>query len=252
MKSLSNGYVPAARAVLAMAIVGLLASMASAETADELIAKNIKAQGGKDALLNLKSIERKGTVNVDGTFGQLEGSVEEVAIPWKKARRALDLGVFVQKEGYNGKTAWRDGMMGISELEGEEANQIKQAVELNPFIKMAEHGTKAEKLDDETVDGVAYNVVQSTPKDRPAIKFFLDKESNQIKRMTLTQNNPQFGKIDVVVENLDFEQFGPVKLPTKTKVTIGEAMTIETKFTETKVNGDVDEAVFEMPKDPAK
>src|SRR5690349_9520326 len=79
---------------------------AAAQSLDEVIAKNIKAQGGREALLGLKALERKGTVNVDGSFGQMEGTIEEVLIPWKKARRALDLSVFVQKDGWNGKTAW--------------------------------------------------------------------------------------------------------------------------------------------------
>jgi uncharacterized membrane protein len=239
------------RAIFAAALVAVLASSATAQTVEEVIAKDIKAQGGREALMGIKALERKATVSVDGTFGQLEGTVEEVSIPWKKARRSLDLGVFVQKDAWNGKVAWRDGMMGITEIEGEEANQIKQSVELNPFLVIGERGTKAEKLDDETVDGVAYYVIQLTPKDRPVVKFFVDKQSDLIKRMTATQNNPQFGKVDVVVETLSYEQFGPIKLPTKTKVNVGEALSIETTFTETKVNGEVDESIFDMPKEAA-
>ena len=109
-----------------------------AQTAEEVIEKNIKAQGGRNALTNLKSIQRKGKVAVDGTFGQMEGTVEEVVIPWKKAMRDLDLAVFVQTDGFNGKVAWRDGMMGLQELEGDEAVQIKQAVDVNPFLMAAE------------------------------------------------------------------------------------------------------------------
>ena len=116
-------------AFLGVALVVASASSALAQSADEVIAKNIKAQGGKDALMGLKAIERKGTVAVDGSFGQMEGTIEEITIPWKKARRALDLAVFQQKDGYDGKTAWRDGMNGVQEIDGEEANQIKQSVE---------------------------------------------------------------------------------------------------------------------------
>ena len=37
-------------------------------------------------------------------------------------------------------------------------------------------------------------------------------------------------------------------LPTKNAVTLGEALKIDTTYTETKVDGKVDEAIFEMPK----
>jgi hypothetical protein len=233
-------------------IVAAQAPCAWAQTAEEIIAKNIKAQGGREALLGLKAIERKGNVSVDGTFGQMEGSVEEVAVPWKKARRALDLAVFIQKDGWNGKLAWRDGQMGIQDLEGEEANQIKQSAELNPFVMIGERGTKAEKLDDETIEDVPYYVIQLSPKDRPVVKFLIDKKTDLVRSMSLTQKNPQFGEAQVVVQSSDYEKFGPVTLPTKTKVSIGEVLEIATTFTETKIDGDVDQAVFEKPKDEGK
>ena len=233
-------------------IVAATATCASAQTAEEIIAKSIKAQGGREALVGVKAIERAGTVSVDGTFGQMEGNVEEVVIPWKKARRAIDLAVFVQKDGWNGKVAWRDGQMGIQEIEGEEANQIKQAADLNPFVMIGDRGTKAEKLDDETVDDVAYYAIQLSPKDRPVVKFLIDKKTDLVRYTTLNQKNPQFGEVKVVVETSGYEKFGPVTLPTKTKAQIGELLQIETTFTETKINGEVDDAVFEKPKEDSK
>jgi hypothetical protein len=233
---------------LAAALVAAVASAAAAQTAEEIIAKSIKAQGGRDALLNLKAVERKGEVGVDGAFGQMEGSVEEVIIPGKKALRALDLAVFVQKDGWNGKVAWRDGMMGLQDLEGQEANQIKQIAELNPFLKLAD-GTKAEKLDDETVDDVAYYVIELKPAEGPAVKLFIDQKSDQIMRTTLKQENPMFGEIEIVAEVSDYKEFGPVKLPTKNNVQIGDVLEINTTYTETKVNGEIDETIFEKPKE---
>ncbi len=252
MKSSTTWRLPRAAAILGAAMIAVMASTAVAQTVEEVIAKNLKAQGGREALLGLKALERKGTVAVDGAFGQLEGTVEEVAIPWKKARRALDLGVFAQKDGYDGKIAWRDGMMGIQDIEGEEANQIKQAVELNPFVKSGERGTKPEKLEDANVGDVACYVVQMTPKEGPVVKLFIDKATDLLKRTSLKQNNPQFGEVEVTIDASDYETFGPIKLATKTKVQLGEVLKIDTTFTETKVNGDVDEAVFEKPKDAAK
>ena len=238
--------------LLASVAIMLVATSAHAQTTDEVIAKNLKAQGGRDALLNLKAVERKGKVSVDGTFGQMAGTIEDITIPWKKARRTLDLEVFVQKEGYNGTSAWREGMAGLQELEGEEAAQIKQAVDLNPFVMAEKRGAKIEKVDDEKLDDVDCYVVQVTPKDRPPVKFYVDKKTDLINRMKLNQNHPQFGEMEVTVDSSDYQQFGPVKLATKTKATLGEAIQIETTYTETKVNGEVDESVFEKPSEAGK
>ncbi len=238
--------------LLGAILIVAIASTARAQTVEEVIAKNIKAQGGREALLGLKSVERKGSVSVDGSFGQMEGSVEEAVIPWKKARRALDLAVFVQKDGYNGKTAWRENMEGVKDLEGEEATQIKRSVDLNPLVTLKERELKAEKLADETVDNVAYFVIQLTSKEeKPPVKLYIHKETNLLNRTTVKQTTPQFGEIDVVIENTDYREFGPVKLPTKSKITLGEALTILTTYTETKVNGNVDEGIFEKPAEEA-
>lgn len=251
MKGFSGWTMQTCGALLAVVSIAALASTAGAQTVEELIAKNLKAAGGREALLGLKALERKGDVSVDGTFGQMDGTVQEISIPWKKARRSLDLAVFVQDDGYNGTVAWRDGMMGIQELEGEEANQIKQAVELNPFVKIAERETKAEKLDDETVEDIDFYVIQLSPKEKPQVKIFIDKQTDQIARTTLTQNHPQFGMVEIIIEHSDYEQFGPVKLPTKTKVQLGEVFEFETVYTDTKVDGTIDEALFEKPAEAA-
>jgi hypothetical protein len=248
MRNVSTGRCRSAVAIVAAGLFAVMASSAAAQSVEEVIAKNIKAQGGREALLGLKAVERKGTVAVDGSFGQMDGTVEEILIPWKKAVRSLDLAVFQQRDGYNGKIAWRDGMMGIQEVEGEEANQIKQSVDVNPFLMIAERGAKAEKLDDEKIEDVDYTIVQLTPKDRPPVKFFLDKETGLVKRTTLKQKSPQFGEVEVVVDLSGYEKFGAVTLPTKNNVTLGEALKIDTVYTETKVDGKVDEAIFEMPK----
>ena len=160
---------------------------------------------------------------------------------------ALDLAVFVQKDSYNGKAAWRENMEGIQDLEGEEAAQIKQAIDLNPLVMLKEREVKAEKLADETVDNTAYYVIQLTRKERPPVKLYINKETNLLNRTTLKQTTPQFGEVDVLIENTDYQQFGPVKMSTKSKVVLGDALTIVTTYTETNVNGNVDEAIFEKP-----
>jgi hypothetical protein len=226
-----------------------VASTAAAQSVEELIEKSLKAQGGKEALMGLKSIERKGDVAVDGAFGQMEGSIEEIVIPGKKALRALDLAVFVQKDGWNGTAAWRDGMNGIQDIEGDEAQQIKQSVNVSPLLIIGTEGTEAKKLDDEKVGDVDYYVLEVTAADKPAIKFYIDKSTDLFRRMTLKQNNPQFGEIEVITESSDYQDFGKVKLPTKQKIELGEVLKIETTFTETKVDGDVDHKVFEKPEE---
>jgi hypothetical protein len=249
MKKLFGSFGRNCGTLAAALVVACLASAAQAQTAEEIIEKSIKAQGGREAFEGLKNVKRKGDVALDGQFGQMEGIVEEVVIPFKKARRSLDLAVFVQDEGYDGETAWRDGMMGLQKLEGQEANQIKQSTELNPLLSLKKNEAQAEKQPDETVDGVDYYVLKITAKERPDVSIFIDKKDDLVKRAKLKQNNPQFGEVEITADTTDYKEYGNIKLPTKNTVVIGDLFTIKTTYTDTEIDGEVDEKIFAMPEE---
>lgn len=229
------------------------APYAAAETAEEVIEMSIKAQGGRDALLAVKSVKRTGEVFVDGQFGQMEGTAEEIAIPWKKAYQSMDLGVFQQESGFNGEVAWQSGMGGIQEIEGEQAAQIKRGIALNPFMGLLDAGAKAELLDNETIEDVEYFVVEMTPAEEGGtpVRIYVNKESGLIERTSLTTENPMFGEVEIVVETVDYAEFGKVKLPTFQHLAVGEVLEMDTEFTETLVDEEIDETIFDMPEDPS-
>ena len=115
------------------------------------------------------------------------------------------------------------------------------------MMMIGKEGTEAKKLDDEKIDDTDYYVLEVTAAERPPIKLYIDKSTDLFRRMSLTQNNPQFGEIEIITQVSDYEDFDSVKLPTKQKIELGEVLQIETTFTETKVNGEVDETIFDMP-----
>ena len=49
----------------------MIAGVAQAETAEDVIAKNLKAIGGMDAIKKVKTLHRKGDINVTGQFGDI-------------------------------------------------------------------------------------------------------------------------------------------------------------------------------------
>ena len=79
--------------------------------------------------------------------------------------------------------------------------------------------------------------------------MYVCKKDDMLCRTSLKQNNPQFGEVEIIVQNSGYEAFGPVKLPVKNKISIGDLFTIETTYDETKVNEDVDESIFDKPEE---
>jgi hypothetical protein len=118
---------------------------------------------------------------------------------------------------------------------------------VSPLLMIGQDDSTAKKLDDEKVDDVDYYVLEVSAKDRPPVKMYVDKSDDLLKRVTLTQNNPQFGEVEIVTGMSDYADYGPVKLPNKQTIAIGEVLSIETTYTETEVDGEIDEKVFEKP-----
>lgn len=251
-------YLKAAKAarIVALAALALLATVggAAAQTVDEVLDANIAAIGGQAAIDAVKTLQRKGDVFVDGQFGVMEGKYERVSIMGQKAYNMRDLGVFIQSMGFDGEKGWKDdAMMGIVDLEGAELEQIRAELVLSPLVglKAAGETSKLTLAADEVVDGVNYKVLEMAREGQAPIKFYVDAATNMLSRMQLDQDNPQFGPVTITVTYADYEDQGGVKMPKTEKVTIGEFIQLETTYTETTINGEVDETIFNKPQPPA-
>lgn len=252
-------YVKSGKAarLVALAALGLLASVSSAaaQSAEELLEANIEAIGGQEAIDSVETLQRKGEVFVDGQFGVMEGTYKRVSIMGEKAYNMRDLGVFVQSMGYDGEAGWKDdAMMGIVDLEGPELEQIRSELVLTPLVGIKAQG-ETDKLsagEPAEIDGTTYNVLELAREEgQGPIKFFLDPETNQLAQMQLDQDNPQFGPVTITIKYSDYEEHSGVMLPKMEKITIGDFIMLETTYTETKINEEVDESIFDKPEPPA-
>jgi len=243
--------------LVALAAMGLLASVSTAvaETAEDLLNANIEAIGGQEAIDSVKTLQRKGEVFVDGQFGVMEGTYERVSIMGEKAYNMRDLGVFVQSMGFDGEAGWKDdAMMGIVDLEGAELEQIRSELVLTPLVGVKAQGavdnlSVGEEAD---IDGTTHNVLELAREEGEGpIKFYLDPETNLLSQMQLDQDNPQFGPVTITISYSDYADQSGVQLPTMEKITIGDFIMLETTYTETKINEEVDESIFDKPQPPA-
>ncbi|GEM_PF-969531 len=249
-----------------MSMAGLMASAlalglfapraARSQSAEEIIDAHVKAMGGVEAIKALKSVSRKGGVAVtSATIGEMAGVMELVLIPGRKAYQKMDLGVFIQSGGWNGDVAWQNGMMGLQKLEGRQADQIRSQAWLNALVSsrvLGQEGSIA-KLDDEKVGETDHHVLEITPPDGgPKLKIYVDKATHLIAQTKLKQTDDLSGaEMDVTIKESDFADYGGVKLPGKVVIElVGGPMgdlTLTTTYSETSVNGEVDQSIFEMP-----
>jgi hypothetical protein len=241
-------------ATLAALALFAAAEAATAESGEELLEANITAIGGEEAIDAVKTIHRKGDVFVDGQFGVMEGTYERIAIIGQKAYNMRDLGVFVQAMGFDGERGWKDdAMMGIVDIEGGELEQIRAELVISPLVGIKAEGAAGDlsAAGTEEVDGIAYNVLELAREGQPTVRFYLDPETNLLARTQLDQDSPQWGPITIVLEFSDYQEHGGVLLPSVEKIDLGDFIRLETTYTETVINGEVDESIFDKPQPPA-
>lgn len=238
------------RLISSFTVVGMLLAWGSQAMADDdVVAKHIQAIGGTEALGKIQSLERKGKAELDGEFGQFEGSYREAVVKDKKAYTSMDFGVFQSESAWNGEKAWSiDPQMGLRDIEGDDVDNLKMTAGVDPIAAIKEqYGSEAfESLGEQELKEKSYNAIKIADED---LTFFLDKETNMIAAMKVTANDPNLGgDYTVLVTYDDFKDVEGVKLPHTTEIDIADGMMLIT-FTceENVVNEPIEDDLFEKP-----
>ena len=172
------------RMAAALAVTVALAGAASAQTADELVAKNLKAKGGVENLKAIKGMKITGRVTLPGAGGG--GGMEiPMTIVTKRPNRFRQESEFQGQKiivGFDGTKAWMiNPMTGQNQpqpIEGPRLEMVKQQADLDgPLVDYKTKGTAIEVLGLETIDGKKVHKLKVTPKTGRSVTLYLDAET---------------------------------------------------------------------------
>ena len=143
------------RFLLALAALGVFAVSASAQTADEIVAKFIKTVGGMEKIQAVKSLRRTGKFNGGGGFEAV--IVEENKRP-NLVRQEFQIQGMTGVTAYDGKTGWKiepwNGKKDAEPLGEEEMRGIVEDSDLDgPLVNYKEKGVKVEYVGTDEVEG---------------------------------------------------------------------------------------------------
>lgn len=165
----------------AVALIGILiicvGSMA-AQTADELIARNIAARGGLDNIKAITSIRMSGKLEKQGTVLHYAADTKPDSI----VRESLTLQGMDQIHVFDGSEAWQiDPFAGRRDPErmGEDDTRdlIEQYDFYRPLVDYQRKGSKIEYLGHSTVDGDDSLLLKVTLRNGDIVKCYLDPET---------------------------------------------------------------------------
>jgi outer membrane lipoprotein-sorting protein len=169
---------------ITMLLCGLIiaSGLAAAETAEEIVAANLEAKGGEEALLAIETGRIKGTMRMGGSAA---GTIEmPFTMEFKKPdkmRLEFTMQGMTGIQAYDGETGWAImPFMGKTEPEEMAEDQLKQLKNQADFegvlVNYKEKGHTVELVGKEEVDGTPAYKLKVTRADGDIDYLYLDEE----------------------------------------------------------------------------
>lgn len=234
------------------AFVALAAGSASAQTAEEIVAKYQAAMGGAAKIKSVETIRMAGKTVLGG--GQEVPFRLERKRP-SAVRSELEFMGTVNVQAFDGETAWQFmPVMGMTEPEAFTAEESKEARDQGdfdgPLVDWKEKGVKLEYLGKETWDSRECHKLKVTEKDGGTRTYFLDAATTLIARETAKAQTPE-GEKDVEVIYRDWREVNGLKFPFEMTSGIVDGPPGQVlKFDTIETNVAIDAARFKMPPKP--
>jgi hypothetical protein len=234
-------------------LVCLIPASAFAQTADELVAKNLQAKGGVDKIKAIKSLRMIGQFDASGfkaTVGQESKRPEMV-------RETFTVQGMTQVQAYDGSSGWQISpfggrkdpeMLGEDDLRG----LIEDADFDGPLVDAQAKGNKIEYLGHDQVDGDDAYKLKVTLKNGDIFYYYLDPDTYieiQVERQQFIRGSVResvsalgsYKPVNGVMYPFSIES-GPKNNPdARGKVT----------FTKIEANVPIEDGNFKMPAAPA-
>jgi hypothetical protein len=212
--------------------------------AKEILAKHLKAIGGKDAILKHKSSHSKGKYEVpaQGITGELEILM---AAPNKMLVKVNIPGIGEILQGFDGKVGWSlNPATGPALIEGKPLDDLRDSAAFHGAADEEKNYKSMETLERTKFDDKECYKVKLVRKSGKEVVQFFDAKTGLLAGSQSKQETPQ-GAFDVTTTLSDYKEFGGIKTATKTTQDLGiikQVLTLES------VEYDkVDDKVFALP-----
>src|SRR5438477_1440416 len=224
-------------------------------TVDELVAKNVAAKGGSDALRALQSVRLNGKMLVNE--GQIQLAYAENKKRPDEVRTEATLQGMTAVEAYDGKEGWR-----ISPFQGRKDPEKMSADDVKPLMENAEidgalvnwkeKGSTIEYIGREDVDGTSAYKVKVVRKNGDVNFVYLDPD-HFLEIRILSQRTRHGAQEEVEEDISDYEKIGSVFIPFSIEDgRKGDPDKQKTVIEKAEANVPVDDAIFHFPTSASK
>ncbi len=221
--------------------------LVSAQDANAIIAKYLKAIGGKKKISRITSLYTESTADIMGN----ESLQKVTVLNGKGYKQEMDIMGSVMTTCYTESGGWTiNPMMGNGSPESMTEDQYKEGKDQiyigGPFIKYKDPGYKTEIMGNDTIGNVNALKVELTTPDNTSNVYFFDPETGYLIQ-SIQQAEMQGQMVENIISYSDYKEVDGIVLPHTIAINIGGMFEMTNKVTKVEVNKPVDPAFFEKP-----
>ncbi|HJR59270.1 MAG TPA: hypothetical protein VJ813_07730 [Vicinamibacterales bacterium] len=233
-------------AILAAALLAA-APAVHAQTADEIVAKNIEAKGGVATLKATTSVRASGKGTMQGAEISFTASTKR---PYS-FRNEMDMAGQKMIRAFDGETLWM--AVGTTPPQalppGPQTETLKQLSQIDsPLLDYKEKGTKIALGEPLAEDGRKLHHLVVTPKAGPALHFYIDPTTYLEARMVIVDVEDAGRPMKMELRFSDYKTIEGRTIPlTITQFVNGNQVNV-LKYEKIEFNVPLEDSIFRMPK----
>lgn len=209
-------------------------------SSEEIIAKYVKALGGKDAIDKIHDYSLTADVSAMGQTLTLSQLYKQ---PNKSLINLTMNGMAIQRIAFDGTTLRMSGMGGAQDFtEGDLFDGMKDGGSIVPELTYAQNGYTVEVSGLEAVNGKDAYVLTATKGNNKSVSYF-DMETG-LKVKSVTSMDTPAGAQQTTTEYSDYRELNGVKFPFLMKQNMG-GMMMESAVKSMEINKGIDDSKFE-------
>jgi zinc protease len=211
---------------------------------DQILQRYEQALGGKEVIEGITSEHMKGTFQIGGMTGTIEGWSKEP----NKTLVAIDFpGLGTLKKGFDGQTRWVQTPAGtVSDSSPQEIAELERDSEVYSPGKIKSLFDSLKLENKARLNGREMYVIEGKPARGPAEKLFFDVENGLLVRWDMARRKEGRGTVFVKVHLEDYKDVGKMKVPHKIRFAF-ESFTFLVQVNELEHNIAIDDAIFNKP-----
>jgi hypothetical protein len=233
----------------------LQAQEQKAPTVNELVAKNVEAKGGAEALKSLASVKLTGKLLVNG--GRFEMAYSQTKKRPGEVRTEATVQGLTMVQAYDGKEGWKispfQGRKDPEKMAPDDTKSLIEDAEVDgPLVDWQAKGSTVEYLGTEDVDGTQAHKLKVTRKNGDVSYVYLDPD-HFLEIRVRTQRTERGAQVEVETDLGDYEKVGGVFVPFSIEAgQKGSSDKQKIVIEKAEANVPADDTLFQMPATAAK